>query len=122
MKKPQHHLRGRWAEDLAHTYLCQQGLQLVERNYRCKMGEIDLIMQHHDTLVFIEVRYRANTRYGGSAESIDIHKQHRLINTASHYLYLHQSMQTCSCRFDVVLIEGHLEKPHLEWIADAFRS
>ncbi len=111
---------GQWAEELAHIYLCKQGLQPVTRNYRCKAGEIDLIMLDKKTLVFIEVRYRKSKRYGGSVESIDINKQQRIMTTATRYLQSKKLDQ--QCRFDVVLIDGMVEKPKLNWIKDAFRE
>jgi putative endonuclease len=113
--------RGQWAEELAYTYLCEHGLQLVKRNYRCKVGEIDLIMLERDILVFIEVRYRQSQRYGGSVESIDQRKQQRILTTATHYLQAHRWAQNHPCRFDVVLISGAMSYPQLRWIADAFR-
>lgn len=113
---------GQWAEDFAQTYLCQQGLQLIERNYRCRQGEIDLIMQQQAILVFIEVRYRRNSYYGGSLESINYPKQQRILRTANHYLYTHSWTQPYPCRFDVVLIQGNLTTPQLCWLTDAFRA
>lgn len=113
--------RGQWAENLAHDYLCGQGLQPIERNYRCKAGEIDLIMQQREVLVFVEVRYRQSQRYGGSLESIDFRKQQRILTTATHYLCTHNWAQHYSCRFDVVLIDGISDTPQIRWIADAFR-
>ena len=113
---------GRWAEELAHTYLCGQGLQCIERNYRCQQGEIDLIMQHEDILVFVEVRYRALPRYGDGLESISIHKQQRIVTTAEYYLSTHRPAQQYRCRFDVVAISGKLKNPQLRWISDAFRG
>lgn len=109
---------GKWAEDLACKYLRKQGLSLLQRNYRYKNGEIDLIMQDKQLLVFVEVRYRANAHYGGSIASINLQKQQRIIRTAQHYLYTHQSAQQSICRFDVVLLSS--EEP-IQWIADAFR-
>jgi putative endonuclease len=113
---------GQWAEDFAHAYLCQQGLQPIERNYRCRQGEIDLIMQQQTILVFIEVRYRQNSSYGGSLESIDYYKQQRILRTANHYLHTHSWAQQYPCRFDVVLIQGHLTTPQICWLTDAFRD
>ncbi|MCK5877948.1 MAG: YraN family protein [Candidatus Marithrix sp.] len=110
---------GQWAEELAHTYLCKQGLQPVMRNYRCKIGEIDLIMTDGKILVFVEVRYRKYKRYGGSMASIDARKQRKILTVASHYLQSHNNEQ--QCRFDVILVDGAVEKPQLNWIADAFR-
>jgi len=113
--------RGQWAEELAHTYLCEQGLQTIVRNYRCKAGEIDLIMLDQDILVFVEVRYRKDQRYGGSIESINTEKQQRIFTTATHYLHTHQWAQQHACRFDVVLISGTTTHPQMRWISDAFR-
>lgn len=111
---------GQWAENLAHTFLCEQGLQSITRNYRCKMGEIDLIMQQQQVIVFVEVRYRRYQRYGGSLESIDFRKQQKILQTADFYLQTHQWAQQHPCRFDAVLISGLLENPQLDWIAGAF--
>jgi len=111
---------GQWAETLAQTYLNQQGLVTLERNYRCQLGEIDLIMQQPTRLIFIEVRYRA--RLENSVESIDTRKQQRLIMLADFYLQTHHYLQTCTCRFDVVLLSGPLNQPQLRWITDAFRG
>jgi len=111
--------RGQWAENLAHAYLCEQGLQSIERNYRCKVGEIDLIMLEQAILVFAEVRYRKSQRYGGSLESIDARKQQRIFLTAEHYLQSHR--WAAQSRFDVVLISGATHNPILRWIPDAFR-
>jgi putative endonuclease len=114
---------GQWAETLAYTYLFQQGLQLLKRNFRSKRGEIDLIMLDQQILVFIEVRYRKKSqRYGGSLESIDIRKQQRILTTATYYLHTHPWTQKHSCRFDAVLINGTMENPQLNWIKDAFRA
>lgn len=78
--------RGETAELLAAQYLSNQGLKLLKRNYRCRHGEIDLILQDGDTLVFAEVRLRSHNHYGGAAASINAAKQKRLIRTAQHYL------------------------------------
>lgn len=113
---------GQWAEELALAHLCTQGLQLITRNYRCRGGEIDLIMQHQTVLVFVEVRYRASHYSGGSAESIDYRKQQRILLTAQHYLQAHPQARSFPCRFDVVLLKGNQTSPQVQWIADAFRS
>lgn len=112
---------GRWAEDKAHQFLCQRGLQLVQRNYRCKAGEIDLIMRQQQTLVFVEVRYRKHQQYGGAAASIDSRKQQHIAMAAQHYLQTHRHAQHYTCRFDVVLIEGTGAEPTIQWLSDAFR-
>jgi putative endonuclease len=110
---------GRRAETLACEYLRARGLELVERNYRSRFGEIDLIMDDRDCLIFVEVRYRRQARYGSGAESVDLRKQARLIACARHYLMRHPRAAQRPCRFDVVAIGGNTH-PAIEWIADAF--
>ncbi|MQA38250.1 YraN family protein [Rugamonas aquatica] len=95
---------GRLGEDRALAHLLQQGLVLVERNFLCKAGEIDLIMQHGAHLVFVEVRRRAGSRYGGAAASVTPAKQQRLIHAAQFYLLRYPSLPPC--RFDLVAIDG----------------
>ena len=108
---------GAQAEQLAAKFLQRQGLQLVETNYRCRFGEIDLICRDRDTLVFVEVRLRGNDTFGGAAASITVHKQHKLVLAARHYL---QRLRTSpACRFDVVLLRG-LRDNDIEWIRNAF--
>lgn len=110
---------GRHAETLACDFLRAQGLALVERNYHSRFGEIDLIMDDRDCLIFVEVRYRRQARFGSGAESVDPRKQARLIACARHYLQHHPRAAQRPCRFDVVAIDGG-SKPAIEWIADAF--
>ena len=92
------------AEDAALSYLRDRGLELVERNFRCKGGEIDLIMREGETLVFIEVRARAGDSHGGAAASITPAKQRRLVIAAQHYLQRYRFPP--ACRFDVIALEG----------------
>lgn len=107
---------GQEAENLAAVFLQQQGLRLVTRNYRCRMGEIDLVMDDRGTLVFVEVRLRKNNHFGGAGASITSHKQSKLIRAAQHYLQ-QQSLQP-PCRFDALL----LDSGKMEWIKDAFSA
>lgn len=116
--------RGRLAETLACRYLQARGLILVARNYRCRLGELDLIMRDGDCLVFVEVRLRRNTRYGGAAESIDRRKQRKLLCTARHYLAVERPT-SAALRFDVVALEGDLgprgnTPGKIQWIKNAF--
>ena len=113
--------RGPAAEAAARHHLEMQGLIFLEQNYRCKLGEIDLIMQDEQTLVFIEVRYRKNLHYGSTAESVDPRKQQRIITTANHYLQTRVSDKIPRCRFDVVALWGQKQE-NIEWIKDAFQS
>jgi putative endonuclease len=102
-------------EHLAADFLKRQGLRLIERNHRCRFGEIDLVMGAGAVLVFVEVRYRGSARFGSPAESVDRHKQRRLIAAANHYLTVHPSV--LPCRFDVVAISG---QDQIQWFQNAF--
>lgn len=97
-------VEGDAAEDRALHFLQQHGLVLVDRNFRCKGGEIDLVMRERNTLVFVEVRKRADTSYGGAAASITASKQARLIIAAQTYLQRYSAPPPC--RFDVVAMDG----------------
>jgi putative endonuclease len=96
--------RGQQGEDRALDYLTRQGLVLVERNFRCQAGEIDLIMRHQAYLVFVEVRRRASASFGGAAASVTSAKQRRLILAAQYYLLRHRAPPPC--RFDLVALDG----------------
>lgn len=108
---------GDQAEDLALEYLIKHGYQLYERQFRCPMGECDLIMAHHDTIVFVEVRYKKTTRFCTPEETIDYNKQKKLIRTAEFYLAWYPTMD---CQFDVVAISGTQPNLKITWIPDAF--
>ncbi len=95
---------GQEGEQLALQFLNEQGLRHVESNFRRPFGEIDLIMQDHGTLVFVEVRSRAKGRFGGAAASITPAKQRRLVLAAQAYLQRYQ--RSPPCRFDVIAIDG----------------
>ncbi|GGY62630.1 UPF0102 protein [Cellvibrio zantedeschiae] len=110
---------GAQAEDRALAFLQQQGLVKISQNYRCKLGEIDLIMQHKDTLVFVEVRLRTHQAFANAAESVTIRKQQKIIKTALYYLQEHQLTESAICRFDVIAFSDNGEP---EWIKDAFSS
>ncbi len=101
---------GKQAEDRALAYLQRQGLRLIVRNYRCRFGEIDLVMQDAGLVVFVEVRQRSSARYGGAAASVGPVKQQRLWRTAEHHLM--RCPDQPPCRFDVMAIEGE----SLQWI------
>lgn len=105
------------AEALAAKYLLERGLRIIETNYRCRQGEIDLICREGKTLVFVEVRLRRNGAFGGAAESITATKRWRLIQAARHYLG--SLGETPPCRFDVILLK-ELHTTGVEWIQDAF--
>lgn len=107
---------GLQAEKIAATFLINNGLSLVVQNYHCQFGEIDLIMQEAETLVFIEVRLRSSSQFGGAAESITRHKQQKLIATAQHFL---QTQPNRPCRFDAILM-SKTNFQDIDWLRNAF--
>lgn len=109
--------RGRQAEQAACRYLETQGLRLIARNYRCRCGEIDLVMGDGDSLVFVEVRYRRHDRYGSAAETVDVNKQARIIRCAQQYLQRHPAARNRPARFDVISLDAG---QGLHWIPNAF--
>lgn len=113
--------RGRRYEALALSHLESRGLRLLERNYRCKGGEIDLVMQDGEVLALVEVRRRASADFGGAAASVDARKRGRLITAARTLLRTHPGYARWPARFDVVAIDGTTGAESFEWIRDAFR-
>jgi len=116
--KPSARQIGKAAEQDAYDYLIQQGLRPVEKNYSCKLGEIDLIMKDRETLVFIEVRYRTREEYGDALASVTLSKQRKIIRTAQYYLQQENLYDQIACRFDVITPVTATQKFH--WIKDAF--
>lgn len=121
--------QGQLAEELACQYLQQKGMKLLERNYHCRFGELDLIMQDKQNLVFIEVRYRSNQAFGTGAETVTSNKQSKLVKTAAAYLQQHVKLAKYPARFDVISMSGQLQHPaasneldkiNIEWIENAF--
>jgi len=110
---------GRRAERAAARYLQRRGLRLIARNYRTRVGEIDLVMTDGSELVFIEVRFRSRADFGDGAETIDQKKQQRIARAARHYL-LHRTSDETPCRFDVVSVSRTNYLLRFEWIQDAF--
>lgn len=117
---------GQHAEDLALQFLQSKGMRLIERNYRCKMGEIDLIMQNNAELVFIEVRYRKQTKFGSGAESVDYRKQKKILKSAEHFLQSHSKYAALPCRIDVVSITAANntsdQESKIDWIPNAIQA
>ena len=114
-------LLGKQAEKLAELYLIERGLRLMERNPRCRFGEIDLVMGAANTVVFVEVRARTHQHYGGAAESVDYRKQQKLITTAKYWLKVNPKYTNFACRFDVIAIDSGSVPPNYLWYKDAFR-
>ena len=114
------------AEALALSWLQQRGLVCVTRNYRCRMGEIDLIMRDGATLVFVEVRQRKVSQFGSASDSISTAKQRKLIKVTQVFLQCHPQFDNYDIRFDVVCFQGAATKPQVPldwtWIQAAFMS
>ena len=108
--------RGESAENLAAAFLERSGLTILERNYSCRFGEIDIVARSGAQLVFVEVRARSSEAFGGAAGSITAAKRRRLVAAARHYLAARRVDR--ACRFDVVLVRGAGQR--VEWITDAF--
>lgn len=105
--------RGAAAEALAADFLIARGLTIVERNFRCRAGEIDLIARDRETLVFVEVRLRRGAAFGGAAASITVAKRQRIARAAR--FYLGRLGQEPPCRFDAILLDA-LEAQRIEWL------
>ena len=109
-------------ERAAEKYLEARGLRLLTRNFRCRTGEIDLVMMDVDTLVFVEVRYRSHQGFGGALESITKRKQIRVVRAAATFLQSHAHYQRLACRFDAVGIKGSVSDADFCWIKAAFSA
>jgi len=117
--------RGRVIENLARDYLLGQGLSMVQQNFNCRFGEIDLIMSDPagipaPQLVFVEVRFRRSFSYGGPAASVDHRKQRKLRRCASLYLQSDPGRSFPCARFDVIAVSGEISTPSFVWIQKAF--
>jgi putative endonuclease len=112
---------GRQAESLALDHLKGQGLKKIATNFRCRMGEVDLVMKDGDCLVFAEVRFRTENRFSSAAGSVDRHKQRKIIRTAAAFIGRHPHYSNCTVRFDVVGLDQSGDQTKLNWIKDAFR-
>ena len=130
LNRKQPRKRGEYFEGIAAEFLQRQGLIILARNFACRQGEIDLICQHGTscdikssttlpTLVFVEVKYRQYTHYGGAISAIPVAKQRKLRYTAQYYMVRHGINENYTpCRFDVIAIEGCSD--NIQWITNAF--
>ncbi|MDR2871137.1 MAG: YraN family protein [Xanthomonadaceae bacterium] len=114
--------RGRQIENAACIALERAGLKKIANNVRFRPGELDLVMRHGDTLIFVEVRYRRSDAFGGALASVDLRKRHKLILAANLFLAAHPRYANHPCRFDVVEASGDPGAPEIHWIQDAFRA
>jgi putative endonuclease len=115
-------LTGDHFESLACHMLEGQGLTCLARNYLMRDGEVDLIMRHGHELVFVEVRYRASSRFGGAAASITPAKRQRIVRAARHFLATRRGYGGLACRFDVVAFDGAPDEPTSHWYRAAFEA
>ncbi len=107
---------GSYYEKLAADFLTEHGLHIRERNYRCRMGEVDLIAMDGKYLVFVEVKYRKNGSHGNPLAAVNLQKQRTLGRVAEYYLLTHKWSENTPCRFDVVgILDGQVQ-----WIPNAF--
>ena len=118
--------QGDAVEALARHHLQSAGLRDVAANANYRFGELDLVMLdptgRTPCLVFIEVRYRRDSRFGGGAASVDLHKRRKLVRAAQAFLMAHPTYRNAACRFDVVEASGDPAAPALNWLRDAFRA
>lgn len=123
---PDRRARGDAIETAALAFLQDQGLRLLARNERSRGGELDLVMlapaPRGETVVFVEVRYRASAAFGGGAASVDLGKRRKLVRAAQAFLLRHPRHANVPCRFDVVEADGDPASPRLHWLQDAFRA
>lgn len=117
------HLRaGRAAEHIARRYLERSGLTVIAENYRCRRGELDLVMRHVADLVFVEIRYRRTTDPVTPEETVDRKKRRRIATAAAHFLQRHADYGDNPIRFDVVGVSGPLRNPRITWVRNAFTT
>lgn len=112
--------RGNEAERLAQNWLTQKGCKILETNYHCRFGEIDIIASDNHDLCFIEVRYRKKTDFGYAAETVNRAKQMKIIKTAEYYLMQRAELNHRHCRFDIIAMQGEINEPQINWLKNAF--
>jgi putative endonuclease len=111
---------GHLSEQYARNWLGKQGLKLVIANYRCKLGELDLVMLHKGCLVVVEVRYRKSAAFGGGLESITRQKRLRISRATADFLKHHPQFRQHPLRFDALALTGPLNAPEVTWRQRAF--
>lgn len=122
MKPPAARAKGTAYERVAEKYLVRHGLELVTRNFTCRLGELDLVMLDGAVLAFVEVRYRENTSFGNPLETITTAKRRKLVRTAEFFLCRHPRFSQSVCRFDAVGLSGSLHDVAVNWIKNAFSA
>jgi putative endonuclease len=112
---------GIWGEDLACAELTRRGYAVLARRYRTRIGEIDIVCRHGDTLVFVEVKARANGRFGGGAAAVTAAKQRRIAQMAVLFL-VRSGLTSVPCRFDVVVVDAEPDRVRVDVFANAFAA
>ncbi len=112
--------KGLHAEKLAAQFLKAKGLKLITSRFRCKHGEIDLIMQEKKHLVFIEVRFRSSRLYGSAIASVNYSKQQKIKKTIQMYMWTYPQFKNQRFRFDIIGIHNNLIIPEFSWLKNAF--
>ena len=110
------------AETLARDFLVGRGLRLLLGNYRCRAGELDLVLREGPALVVVEVRRRSSLRFGGASASIDARKRHRIARATHHLLLTHPHLRNLPIRFDVIAIDASAPSGAIQWIRGAFEE
>lgn len=119
MKAP-HLMKGSNAETFARHWLEDRGLTCVQTNFRCRLGEIDLIMREQETLVFVEVRYRSYRDFGTATQTVTAAKQNRIARAAASFLRRQPALSDMPLRFDVIGLSGPTSAPQVDWRRQAF--
>ena len=119
---PDRRASGAHYESLALAHLERAGLALIERNFNCRYGEIDLVMRERDVVVFVEVRFRSASRFGDGVDSIGAAKRAKLVRAAGAFLAEHPRLAGAACRFDVLAIAGDADAPSIDWRPNAFEA
>lgn len=128
MDKPpvQRRAKGAVVEAAALAHLTRAGMREVATNANYRIGELDLVMLEDGaggtTVVFVEVRYRRDPRFGGGAASVDANKRRKIVHAAQAFLAAHPRLANAACRFDVIEADGDPASPRLNWLRDAFRA
>jgi putative endonuclease len=116
-------LIGKTAENIATEFLQEQGLEVLQRNYRRRSGELDIVARTADVLVIVEVRTRSTESFGGAAASVDGWKRHKIIRATMQLQQQHKALAQLRVRFDVVVVHApQSEDPRVEWIRHAFEA
>ena len=113
--------KGISAEAAARDFLVARGLTLLLENYRCRLGELDLVLLERDVLVVVEVRVRGDSRFGGAAASVDFFKQRRVVRATHHLLLTRRELRRLPIRFDVIAFDADVPATTaIQWIRGAF--